>query len=160
MRNWEEDEAAGSWLLALFPAIYQAPFPALFSLHSFVSATALKRIYSLTASLSARDACRWIPVGIWHPYCQTGLCQPFPVPSQGTAQPFAETQLQLRFLLLNKPPPGSSTDVRLWKYLCEGLELARRGRRHRNWEEGCSLPILRRCAHLWPAPAALSGHGG
>lgn len=41
----------------------------------------------------------------------------------GTAQPFAET---LPLLLLNKPPAGSSADVRVWKYLCEDLEPARR----------------------------------
>lgn len=168
VRNWGRDEAAGSWLLALFPAIYQAPLLALFFLHSFVSATALMCIYSQSDSIPLCQGCLSLdPCGdlasLLPDWALSALPRALPGLWQdrwGTAQPFAETQLQqLRFLLLNKPPPGSSTDVRLWKYLCEGLGLARCGQRHRNWEERCSLPILRKCAHLWPVPAPLSGHG-
>lgn len=71
-------------LLALFPAIYQASFPALVSLiYSFVPVTALKHICSWSGSIPLLQCCLSLgPWAIWHLYHQTGLCQPFPVSSQ------------------------------------------------------------------------------
>lgn len=156
-------------LSALFSGIYRAPFPALFSfIHSFVPATALKHICGGSDSIPLLQGhlVAGVPVGIWHLYSRAGLRQPFPAPSRGCggmrgAQPSPSQRRGhgLRLFLLNKPRAGSSADVRPWKYLYEGPEPARCSPRRWGWEEGCSLPTPTRCSHLWPAPAALPGHG-
>lgn len=157
--------AHGSWLC--FQPFTRLPSLHFSFFHSFVSAPALKCIYSQSVVPLCQGCLSLDPCGdlasLLADWASSALPRALPGlwwDGWGTAQPFAETQLHLRFPLLNEPPPGSSTDVRLWKYLCEGPGLARCGQRHRNWEERCSLPILRKCAHLWPVPAALSGHGG
>lgn len=123
-------------LSALFPAICQAPFPALVSpIRSFVPATALKRICGWSSSIPLLQGCPLLgPCGDLASLSLAWAFSALPCvllgpwwDGRGTAQPFAEMQLQLRLLLLNKPPAGSSVDVRPWKYLYEGLEPAWHG---------------------------------
>lgn len=107
-------------------------------IHSFVPATALKRICGRSDSIPLLQGCLSLgPCGdlasLLLDWALSALPRILPElwwDGWGTAQPFAETRLQLWLLLLNKPPAGSSADVRLWKYLCEGPEPAQRGPRH------------------------------
>lgn len=92
-------------LSALFPAIYQAPFPGLISLiRSFVPATALKRICGRSDSIPLLQGCLSLGdcgdlASLSPDWALSALPRVLPGlrwDEWGTAQPFAETRLQLR----------------------------------------------------------------